>query len=97
MTIRICLNNGVEYKLGSNKEIKWQTLGTFTLLGIQYDFDDDDITALNYRSKHKEFKRILNQWKVRNLSIYGRVCILKSLVLSKLIPLFSAIPTRKRY
>ena len=92
VAIRIGLNEGVEYRLGEGKNIKWQSLGKFTLLGINYDLDEEDITATNYTSKSKEFMKILNLWNTRNLTIYGKVCIIKSLALSKLVHLFSSIP-----
>jgi hypothetical protein len=40
---------------------------------------------MNYESKIKEFEKILNLWRARKISIFGKICIIKSLALPKLI------------
>jgi len=99
--LRINLNKTVAIKLGKNynfyntgvaKNINWQYRGTFKLLGIEFDLDRDDITITNYVKKEKEFKQTLNSWSTRNLTLYGRITIIKSLALPKLVHLFSSLP-----
>ena len=72
--------------------VKWQTRGTFTSLGIKFDLNAADITALNFETKCKEFYSVLNQWTARNLTVFGRVTVIKALALSKLVHLFTALP-----
>lgn len=90
--IKIGIKGNVKYDTGNGKEINWQTDGKFTLLGIKYNLDEENFTELNYEEKLKEFRNILNTWKYRNLTIYGKICVLKSLALPKLVHLFSSIP-----
>ena len=74
------------------KDIKWQLEGKFTLLGIKYDLDANDFTLSNYEVKLNYFRKILDNWNHRNLTMYGKVCIIKSLALPKLVHLFSSLP-----
>ena len=90
IAIRINMEDNLIYNVG--QQIHWQNRGKFTLLGIKYDLDREDFWAVNYEDKCKEFQNSLNIWNTRNLSIYGKVCILKSLALSKLVHLFSSLP-----
>ena len=92
VAIKINLDNNFIFKLKEGKEIKWQNNGKFTLLGIKYDLDQEDFLYINYKEKCEEVEKFLNTWSTRNLTIYGKICVIKSLALSKLIHLFSAIP-----
>ena len=92
VAVKIGFNEDLDYQHDEGKDIKWQVEGKFTLLGIKYDLDQDDFTISNYESKLKDFRKTLDSWNLRNLSIYGKVCIIKSLALPKLVHLFSALP-----
>ncbi len=91
-TVVVRIGIGDETVYCENLNLKWQSRGVFTSLGIKFDLDKDDITADNYKLKTKEFKSVLNAWTARNLTVYGRVTIIKSLALSKLVHLFTALP-----
>ena len=90
--IKIGIGENVKYNTCNGREINWQTEGKFTLLGIKYNLDEDDFTKINYEEKLEDFKKTLKNWNARNLTIYGKVCIIKSLALPKLVHLFSALP-----
>lgn len=92
IALKIGINETVKYDTGFGRDITWQTGGTFTLLGIKYNLDEEDFTKINYREKVDNFKKTLNAWNTRKLTIYGKVCIIKSLALPKLVHLFSALP-----
>ena len=92
LAIKINLGAEVRYNLGNGKDIQWQNDGKFTLLGIKYDLDQENFLQCNYDNKVKEFEKMLNTWNTRNLTFYGKICIIKSLALSKLVHLFSSIP-----
>ena len=62
------------------------------MLGIVFSPDVDNIWEYNYTSKLEELKRLLSVWKRRKLTLYGRICIIKSLGLSKLVHLFLTLP-----
>ena len=99
--LKVNLQKTIAIKLGENrtlyndnlgKEICWQWRGKFRLLGIDFDLDVEDITLSNYSKKLTEFQKTLNLWSARNLTFYGRVTIIKSLALPKLVHLFTSLP-----
>ena len=92
IAIKIGLGEEITYNLGDETNITWQTEGIFSLLGIKYNLNEDDFTKVNYEEKIKDFKKVLNVWTGRKLTIYGKICIIKYLALPKLIHLFSSIP-----
>ena len=92
LAVKVGLPEELVFKLDRGKEIQWQTMGTFTLLGIKYNLDNEDITEGNYRDKLRELDKILNNWSGKKLTLYGRICIVKSLALPKMVHLFSSIP-----
>ena len=92
LAVKINMKNEIRYQLPNSKEIIWQTGGKFKLLGIEYDLDQENFTELNYEKKLKEFEKTLSAWQSRKITLYGKICIIKTLALSKLIHLFSALP-----
>ena len=92
------LNNGKTSViwLGSrkNSQIKYmEHLGMewnpqkFKVLGIWLTNNVDDCERINYAEKFEEMKRLMELWIKRCITPLGRVAILKSLILSKLIHL----------
>ena len=92
LAIKINMNQNFTFQMGNDCNIKWQCHGNFTLLGIKYNLDQDEFLKINYEQKIYEFENTLNIWNARNLTIYGKICIIKSLALSKMVHLFSAVP-----
>ena len=90
--ITLGIDHDLNYNLDIGNTIKWQSNGQFTLLGIDYDLDDEDFTKVNYTKKFKDFEKTFKDWNTRGLTIYGKVCIVKSLALPKLVHLFSSLP-----
>ena len=68
----------------SNEPIKY--LGIFVGRNIK------EVEKMNWEGKIEKVKRIVNVWKMRNLTYYGKVVILKILVTSQIIYLASAVP-----
>jgi exonuclease III len=64
-------------------EIKW--VKHIRSLGIFFSYDNDYVVQKNFMDRAKEFKRILDMWQQRNLSLIGKITILKSLAFSKII------------
>jgi uncharacterized membrane protein len=54
-------------------------------LGIFFSYDTDSVIQKNFMDRAKEFKRILDMWSQRDLSLIGKITILKSLAFSKVI------------
>ena len=55
---------------------------TFEILGIHYDMDEfEDTTELNISRKMGEVQKLIRIWRTRNLTPYGNVTIIKSLLI----------------
>ena len=63
--------------------IKW--VKQVHALGIFFSYNTDSVVMKNFMDRAKEFKRILDLWRQRDLSILGKITILKSLAFSKII------------
>jgi hypothetical protein len=85
LAVKINLDFNLSYNLENGCNIQWQNNGKLTLLGIKYDLDQDEFLSTNYNNKIKELENTLNAWNTRNLTIYGKIGIIKSLALSKLV------------
>ena len=71
---------------------KWST--TFEILGIYYDVNRmNEITDLNINRKLGEIKKLTRVWQSRNLTPYGKVTIIKSLLLSKITHMLLSLPS----
>lgn len=60
-------------------------------LGIYVGHNQAENYILNWTSKVKKIKDLLNSWKCRNLTIFGKCLVIKSLAISKLNLLFSVL------
>ena len=77
--------------LGANKnnpeeplDIAWPKDPVFAL-GIHFSYDDEAAFKRNFEQKLSSMASLLNLWYPRNLTLHGRIVILKALALSKLI------------
>jgi hypothetical protein len=83
--------NNVETPL----EIKW--VKHVHSLGIFFSYDTDFVMMKNFMDKAKDFKRILDMWTQRDLSLIGKITILKSLAFSKIIYQCGVISPPKKF
>jgi hypothetical protein len=77
----------------SNKKIlgiKWKQC--LKLLGIHITYNEEERNNLNYQSKIPIIQNIFDQWKQRNLTIYGKILLIKTFALSQIIYTASVIP-----
>ena len=58
---------------------------TSTPFGIAWPSEPIYAFKKNFEEKLNSMKKLLNLWRPRNLTLYGRITILKSLALSKLV------------
>ena len=71
---------------------KWTT--TFEILGIHYDITKmGEITDLNIYKKMGEIRTLIRIWGSRNLTPYGKVSIIKSLLMSKITHVLLSLPS----
>jgi len=54
-------------------------------LGIYFTYNEHITVKKNFEEKLNSMKKLLNLWQSRHLTLYGRIAILKSLALSKLV------------
>ena len=53
-------------------------------LGVHFSYDEQHANRLNFEEKIKNVEKVLNTWRRRNLTLIGRLKIVKSLGLSKI-------------
>lgn len=97
--LKINLNKTEAIWIGSKRNhkpgtlpVKWSR-GDFFTLGIWFNSEDENnVINKNLKTKLEDLKVTLNLWKMRNLSLLGKILVTKSLALSKLVYVASVIP-----
>lgn len=64
----------------------------FKILGIWFSVDLTQCVKINFHNKFMEIKRLYTIWSKRQITPLGRVAVLKSLILSKLVHLWLLLP-----
>lgn len=88
--------------LGSNHTNKTKPLGiswpdrALKVLGVHFSYNQEECEKLNFIDKMDKVRRILNMWQGRNLTLYGRAQIVKTLVTSQFLYAASVIHTPKQ-
>ncbi|KAL9978081.1 hypothetical protein ACROYT_G015562 [Oculina patagonica] len=54
-------------------------------LGVAFAYDPAVSCRINFEEKIVSLKKTLNRWSARNLTLIGRICIVKILAISKLV------------
>ena len=60
-----------------------------------YFYDPKLLVEKNFIEKLDTIKKLINMWSSRGLSLYGKVTIIKSLVIPKFVYVSSLLPTPK--
>ena len=85
--------------IGSLRNNKTKPLGLkwpdepIKALGVYYSYDEKLLREKNFIENLDKIKKLINIWASRGLSLYGKVTIIKALVIPKMVYLFSLIPT----
>ena len=66
-------------------------------LGVHFTYDLEMSAKKNFFDKLDSLKKTLNMWSQRDLSIVGRINIIKTLALSKLVFICSVMSTPKDF
>lgn len=66
-------------------------------LGIHFSYNTEDANKLNFEEKISNLEKTLNGWKRRKLTLLGRINIVKTLGLSKLIYNASVLSIPKHF
>ena len=86
------LQNKLPAKFCLGKNFQWQNKKV-KALGVWFSTDQDMAISLNYTEKLTKIKSIQGCWKFRRLSLVGKIAVLKSLVASQLVYVFSPLQT----
>ena len=78
-------------RLCSDKNLDW-SFEPFKFLGVTFSLNIDEIPRLNYDSKLLEVKKLIKHWEKRNISVLGKITVVKSILLSKFTHLFISLP-----
>ena len=88
-TSALLLGNMPTFMMPAN--IKWNSK-PIKVLGIYIGYNLSDCFDLTIRESIAKMKQTLNSWKLRKLTLNGKVLILKSLIISKFTHLANLIP-----
>ena len=72
-------------------QFDWNPL-RFRLLGIDFTTDLRNITQINLESKLNMMRTEMKNWQKRKLTPFGKVIVIKSLLLSRIINVLTALP-----
>ena len=65
----------------------------FTSLGIDYNINQlHKITDLNLEGKILDMEKLISIWKIRNLTLVGKITIIKTLLISKITHILLSLP-----
>ena len=73
-------------------EVMWCT--KFNLLGLWFDQTLQNMD-INYEIAKSKVKAVANSWRNRYVSVYGKVCVVKMLMLPKLTHIATVLPNLK--
>ena len=65
----------------------------FNILGVIFTTDLKNITDKNIERKLKDMQNEINKWTKRDLTPFGKVTVIKSLVISKIVHILLALPS----
>ena len=100
--LEVNYNKTFAMKLGScrNTDAKYYTIKNLCwtnepikILGIYFHPDEKLMEKMNFLKKLGEIKCLFNLWKLRNLTWLGKITIINTLALSKLMYQLAALPT----
>ena len=75
-----------------NKQITWAK-GKVYALGVWFSILEEN--AFYFSVKIERIKSILNSWSARRLTLLGKITIIKSLAVSQIVHVLSALPTHQ--
>ena len=88
-----CMPIGKEHAIFlHDSSIGIQFVDEIKILGILFNPKNDNITALNMENILQSLPKQIAQWKRRNLTLIRKITVIKSLILSRFVHLFLALP-----
>ena len=87
-----CLPFGAEFNTSFLHDLGLSVVTDLKVLGITYSKSNHDIVANNISKMIPKIVQDISQWKRRNLTVLGKITVVKSMLLSKLVHIFTALP-----
>ena len=78
-------------RLCKDKKLSW-TDESFDILGITFNTNLDEIEKLNFDKKLRHVEKLIKEWEKRNITVLGKITVVKTLLIPILTHLFKAIP-----
>ena len=88
-------NTGRDEILCPEKNLKW-VKDKVKALGVWFSTDPKVTMETNYSDRLTNVNECLGSWEYRRLSLLGKITVLKSLIVSKLVYILSPLPTNYR-
>ena len=67
--------------------------GVFSALGVQFtNSNTEDLITLNYNAKISKLEGIIKLWSRRSLTLFGRLTLIKTLLISQIVYLIVPLP-----
>ena len=79
-------------KLCDNIPFLWNDGSSFEYLGIQFSLDINKMITVNYDKVLKSINNLVDNWSRRNLTVLGKVVVVKTILLSKITYVASVLP-----
>ena len=91
----IGLLKGVETALCEVKNVNLET-ESIKILGVHFTYNKTLFTDKNFISVVDKIENVLKMWRLRNLTLLGKITIFKTLAISKIIYIsyMSTVPTK---
>ena len=83
---------GCGLELNTEQTIAWNHSGSFKLLGIKYSLAKPNLYLDNFTEKIEKVNRLLHDWSFKNLSLIGKITVIKTLALPMFVQCFTVLP-----
>ena len=90
--MRIGSIKNTDVSLPLDYRVSW-TNGPIEVLGILLSPDINETTIVNYTTVSEKIKKTIELWSSQKLTLYGKISIINTVLLSKLIYRFSCLPS----
>ena len=74
--------------------IKWSG-EPIKALRVFYSYDTKSLYEKNFIERLDSVKKLVNLWSSRGLTVYGKVTVIKSLIIPKFVYILSLLPASK--
>ena len=90
--LRVGSIKNTNFTIETSHPVTWAD-GSVDVLGIHLPGDYSQITTLNFNYRIEKVRKFLQPWKGMGLTVYGKITIIKSLVISQFTYLFMSLPS----